>query len=462
MKTTIKLISISALILISLLGFAKAGPVHVYHLKNGLTLIVKEDHRAPVVISQVWYKVGSSYEQNGTTGISHVLEHMMYKGTPKYPAGKFSKIIAANGGEENAMTNYDFTMYYQKLAANRLPISFKLEADRMQNLAIKESDFKKELQVVQEERRLRFENSPQGATYERFMAAAFLANPYHNPIIGWENDLENMTYLDVNGWYRSWYAPNNAIVVVVGDVKPQKVYQLAEKYFGKIPAHQLPPTKPHRDVKAMGKRFVQVRVPAKLPWLIMGYNVPSLKTTKQAWQPYALDVLAGILDGGDSSRLPQELIRKQQIASDVGADYDFIQRFSGLFLIYATPSHGYTLKQVQEAILEQIKRLQSQLVTKEELQRIKAQVVAQNVYDKDSLFYQAYEIGSLESIGLSWRVADDYVKRVEKVTPQQIQEVARQFLINDRLTVAKLIPIKGKAGKLIQSNPVPVGVTNVH
>ncbi|HDJ86948.1 MAG TPA: insulinase family protein, partial [Chromatiales bacterium] len=213
-----------------------AGPVHEYRLDNGLRVLVKEDHRAPVVVSQVWYKVGSGDEHGGITGISHALEHMMFQGTAKHPAGEFSRIVAANGGRENAFTGRDYTAYFQLLAKDRLPVSFELESDRMRNLSLKEADFRKEIQVVMEERRLRTDDNPQALTYERFNAAAFVSSPYHHPVIGWMDDLRNLKIGDLRAWYRRWYAPNNATLVVVGDVDPQAVLRLAERYFGPLPA----------------------------------------------------------------------------------------------------------------------------------------------------------------------------------------------------------------------------------
>lgn len=414
-----------------------------YQLKNGLNLYVKVDKRAPVVISQIWYKVGSSYESNGLTGISHVLEHMMFQGTNRYPNGEFSEIIAANGGEENAATSYDFTDYYQNIAANKLPISFKLEADRMQNLSINERNFSKEIKVVREERRLRLDNNPQALTYERFMAAAFIASPYHHPIIGWMSDLQHMTVHDVRHWYKTWYAPNNAIVVVVGDVNPSHVFKLAQKYFGPISPHPLPVLKPHPTLSQIATRKISVNLPAKLPFLIMGYNVPSMKTTQKNWIPYALDLTAYILSAGNSARFPKDLIRNQQVASAIDVDYDPFARLGTLFIISAVPNNGHTLPEVQKAILAEIQKLKTTLVSSNELTRIKTQLLAQETYDKDSLVYQAEMIGRLESVGLNWRIGDNFVKDIDKITPQQIQEVVNHFFNKNRLTIAYLHPVQG-------------------
>lgn len=417
-----------------------ANPIEHFQLKNGLDLYVKVDKRAPVVVSQVWYKVGSSYEPNGITGISHVLEHMMFQGTRNYPNDTFSQIIAANGGQENAVTSYDFTYYYQNLSANKLPISFKLEADRMQHLNLTQKDFAKEIKVVREERRMRLDNNPQAITYERFMAAAFLANPYHHPVVGWMSDLNHMTDSDVRSWYQQWYAPNNAIVVVVGDVVPNKVYALAKKYFGPVPAHQLPILKQHPPVPQLGTRIVNVNVPAKLSMLIMGYNVPSIKTTKKAWVPYALELAAYILDGGNSARLPKHLIRGNQIASSANADYNPFARLSTVFIISGIPAKGHTLSELQKALFLQVQHLKTTLVSNAELRRIKTQLMAQKTYAKDSLAYQAQMIGRLESIGLSWKVGENFIDVINKITPKQIQAVAKKYFTKKRLIIAYLKP----------------------
>lgn len=437
-----RLFIITVALLLSFTAIAQTT-TNEYTLKNGLKLIVREDHRAPVVISQIWYKVGSSYEPNGITGISHALEHMMFKGTKLYPVGEFSRIIAENGGEENASTSNDFTFYYQELAADKLPLSFKLESDRMQNLILSGDEFAKEIQVVIAERRMRTDDNPQATTYEHFAATANISTSYHHPIIGWLNDLNHMTINDLKQWYQNWYAPNNATVVVVGDVNPQQVFNLANQYFGSIPAKTLPVVKPQSEILSMGPRRVEVKIPAELPWIIMGYNTPSLVTAKESWQPYALQVLEAILDGGASSRLEKIIVRDQKIASDINVDYDLYSRFDGLFTITATPSANHSVAQLESAILDQIKQLQTTLVTDEELARVKTQLIASKTYQKDSIVNQAVEIGGLESVGLSWHVSDDYIKNIQAVTPQQLQTVAKLYLTPERLTIGYLTPAPG-------------------
>jgi zinc protease len=414
--------------------------VHETKLTNGMKVLVKEDHRAPVVVSQVWYKVGASYEDLGITGVSHVLEHMMFKGTAKYAAGEFSRIIAENGGSENAFTGRDYTAYFQQLEKSRLPISMQLEADRMRNLTLPAEEFNKELAVVMEERRLRTDDNPRALTQEKFYATAFISSPYHNPIIGWMDDLQNLSVEDLAVWYRRWYAPNNATLVVVGDVDAQAVFEFAEQYFGKLAPSDLKPLKPRREVPQSGMRNITVKAPAELPYLMMGYKVPVLNTASEEWEPYALEMLAGILGGSNSARFPRELVREQQIAVGVNIGYDLFARQEDLLVVEATPAQGHEIEEVKQAIEMQIQRLKTELVNEDELARIKAQVVAHKVYEQDSVFYQAMQMGMLETIGLGWRKLDEYPERIRAITAEQVQAVARKYLVKDGLTVATLDP----------------------
>lgn len=418
-----------------------AGLTHETTLANGLKVIVREDHRAPVVVSQVWYKVGSSYESGGLTGISHVLEHMMFKGTPEHPAGEFSRLIAAEGGRENAFTARDYTAYFQQLEKSRLPVAFALEADRMRHLTLDEEEFAKEIKVVMEERRLRTDDKPQALTWEAFNAAAWQASPYHHPIIGWMNDLENLSVADLRRWYEAWYAPNNATLVVVGDVESEGVFALAQQYFGGLESSAIAPPKPQLEPPQRGERRLTVKAPAQLPYLMMGYKVPSLKTADEDWKAYALDVLAAVLDGGASARLERELVRGQQIAAGISAGYSIDSRLQDLFTFSATPAQGHTVAALEAAIRAQIKRLQEAPVSENELARIKAQVTAAKVYEQDSVFYQAMQIGVMETIGLNWRLLDDYLMRIATVTPEQVMAVARDYLTDEGLTVAILEPL---------------------
>jgi zinc protease len=372
---------------------------------------------------------------------------MMFKGTKEHGPGEFSRIIAENGGRENAFTSKDYTAYFQQLEKSRLPVSFELEADRMRNLTLPEEEFKKELQVVIEERKLRTEDKPRSLTYEQFNATAFVTSPYRHPTIGWMDDLNNLTVQDLKQWYRQWYAPNNATLVVVGDVDPDEVYDLARKYFGRLPSVELPEIKPRVETAQLGERRITVRQPAELPYLMIGYHVPVLKTADPEWEAYALEVLSGILSSGDSARLPSRLVRGRQIAAGADAGYDLYSRQEDQFLFSATPARGHDISELENALLEEIERLKNEPVSEQELARIKAQVVASDVYEKDSMFYQAMQMGTLETVGLGWQVMDEYRDKINAVTPEQIQVVARKYLQNSNRTVAVLdpLPINGES-----------------
>jgi len=442
--------------LIILLGMGTAAfaspAVHEFTLDNGLKILIKEDHRAPVVVSQIWYKVGSSYEPSGLTGMSHLLEHMMFKGTPQYGPGEFARLISANGGSQNAFTSRDYTAYFQRLAKDRLAVSFRLEADRMRHLLLAEEDFAKEKQVVIEERRLRTEDAPDSLTYEQFSAAAYFTSPYRNPVIGWMQDLQTLAAGDLRRWYEQWYAPNNAILVVVGDVEPPAVLALAKEYFGPLPPSELPELKPAEDILQRGERRLVVKAPAELPYVILGYQTPVLKTAEQSWEPYALEVLAGILDAGDSSRLSRHLIRGSQVAASAEASYSLTSRLGERFILAANPAPGRDAAQVEQALREQVGHLREEPVSAEELARVTAQVIAAEVFQRDSMFYQGMRLGILETVGLGWSALDDYVERIKAVTPEQVQEVARRYLTDDRLTVAMLEP-----QPLAGARPRPLG-----
>jgi zinc protease len=431
-----------SLALVLLLGATTPAAAGVYEhvLDNGLKVLVKPDRRAPIVTSQVWYKVGSSYEPGGITGVSHVLEHMMFKGTENLAPGEFSQIIAENGGDENAFTGTDYTAYFQTLAADRLEVSFELEAERMRRLTLPEEEFVKELEVVKEERRLRTDDDPQSLTYEQFQAVAYQASPYRNPIIGWPSDLETMQVEDLRGWYQQWYAPNNATVVVVGDVDPEAVFALAEKHFGPLEAEPVVPPKPRSEPEQRGERRLVVKAPAKEPYLIMGYKVPVLANADADWEPYALEMLASVLDGGASARFSRELVRGERIAASAGAGYSAFTRLPGLFRLSGTPAKGHSVDELEAALLDQIERVQTELVSPEELARIRTQLIAGKVYEKDSVFYQAMQLGQLETVGLGWELVDEYVERLSAVTPEQIRAVARKYLVPEVRTVARLDP----------------------
>ncbi len=409
-------------------------------LANGLRVIVKTDRRAPVVVSQVWYRAGSIDEFNGTTGVAHVLEHMMFKGTQDVPAGEFSRRIAAAGGRENAFTARDHTAYFQTLQKDRLELALKLEADRMANLTLSPEEFSKEIQVVMEERRMRTEDSPQARLYEGLMSVAFTAHPYGRPVIGWMNDLENMTAEDARDWYRRWYAPNNATLIVAGDVDPTQVFAWARQYFGPLAPHPLPPRKPQQEPMQDGQRQIEVKAPAKLPVVALAWKAPTLHDPEQDSDPYALEILAGVLDGHASARLNQSLVRDLRLATEASASYDDIARGPSLFMVDATPAEGHTVAQVEAALKQEIVRIVKDGVGAQELARVKAQVVASQVFQQDSLFYQAMLIGEWTTAGLDYRARDTRLRKLKAVSAEQVRAVAAKYLLDDHLTVARLDP----------------------
>lgn len=461
MKQHASLITLYLCCLLPVHSQAAGAKLYEKTLTNGLKVIVQEDHKAPVVVSQVWYKVGALDEVNGKTGVAHVLEHMMFKGTPSVPAGQFSRKIAAAGGKENAFTGMDYTCYFQQLEKSHLPLAFTLEADRMANLLISDEEFAKEIEVVKEERRWRTEDKAQSRVNEQLLASAYRAHPYGRPIVGFMNDLEHMTAEDAREWYRTWYAPNNASVVVVGDVDAQAVFALAEQTFGKLAAKPLPVRKPQVEPEQIGERRAVVKAPAKLPTLTMAFHAPALKNgsaySTQDWEPYALEVLASILSGNDASRLNQKLVREQAIALDVGAGFDSsVRGQQALFELGGTPAEGVTLQALEQAIWAQIDRIKADGVTQAELDRVKASVIASDVYQRDSMFYQGMQIGQLQTLDYPLALLDQNADRVKAVTSAQVQAVAQKYLITDHMTVVTLDP------QPLDPNHKPAGKPHQH
>ena len=430
------------LLLVSLVLAAGGAAANPYErtLANGLRVIVKEDSRAPTVAHLVWYRVGSMDETNGVTGIAHVLEHMMFKGTRTVAPGDFSRRIAAAGGRENAFTGRDYTVYFQQVERSRLGLMMQLEADRMANLVVMPDEFAREIRVVQEERRLRTEDRPRALVYESLMAAAFKVHPYRWPVVGWMTDLESMTAADVNDWYARWYAPNNAFLVVVGDVSAESVFRLAETHYGAVPTRGLPARKPQAEPAQSGARRVVVKAPAELPYLLMAYKAPVLRDVAKDREPYALAVLAAVLDGNDSARLKRRLVRERRIADEASASYEAYARGPGVLMLDGVPAEGRTVAELETALRTELAAIATDGVTQPELERAKIQFVAGQVYKRDSIFAQALEVGMLESAGLSFRDADRILAEVRAVTTDEVRAAARRYLVEDGLTIATLDP----------------------
>jgi zinc protease len=443
------------ILLVFAVASAQAGVKDVT-LDNGMRVIVQEDHRAPVMVSQVWYRAGSMDEFNGTTGVAHVLEHMMFRGTKTVPPGEFSKRIAAAGGRENAFTSRDHTAYFEQMQKDRLELAMQLEADRMANLVISDELFAKEIQVVMEERRLRTDDQAQSVVYEHLMATAYQTHPYRRPIIGWMDDLQNMTGQDARDWYARWYAPNNATLVVAGDVKADDVVALAKHYFGSLPARALPVRKPQVEPPQIGGKRIIVKAPAQVPYLLMAWHAPTLRDWDKDSAPYALQILAGVLSGNDSARLQKALVKTQQIAVNADAGYDAVARGPGMFVIDATPAQGETVAALEQAIRSEIQRIQREGISEAELARVKAQVIAADVYQRDSLFYQAMQLGEYVTAGLPPEALAHRVDKLRVVTAQEVQAAAQQLLKDDQLTVAELDP------QVLDQQPRPAVMSGVH
>jgi len=409
-------------------------------LPNGMRVLVKPDHRAPVVVCMVWYKVGSMDETSGQTGVAHVLEHMLFKGTKAVPAGEFSRIIAEAGGRDNAFTSRDYTGYFQTLHKSQLALAMRLEADRMVNAIMSQEEFAKEIRVVMEERRWRTDDRPRALVYEQLNAAAFKAHPYRNPVVGWMDDLMNMRAEDARAFYERWYAPNNATLVIVGDVTPDEVMKLARQHFGPLAKKTLPARRITEESPQLGPQQLTVRAPAELPYVLMAFRAPVLRDPETDWEPYALEMLANVLDGNEAARLNRTLVRNERIASSAGASYDGVGRGPGLFLLSGTPTQGKTAQELEQALKREVAKLIAEGVTEDELQRVKSQVVASHVYERDSMFYQARQIGSLDMAGLSPGVIDLFVEKLKIVTAEQVIAVAKKYLVDVGLTVAYLDP----------------------
>lgn len=415
---------------------------HAFHLDNGLKVIVREDHRAPVVVSQLWYQVGSSHEPPGQTGISHALEHMMFKGSENLEPGEASRLLGSLGAQENAFTSRDYTAYYQVLSREQLPIALEMEAERMHSARLPEDEFLREMEVIKEERRLRVDDNPNSLAYERFLTQAHIASPYQQPVIGWMHDIERLTIEDLRAWYGTWYQPGNAILVIVGDVTLEEVRPLVETYFGPIPAGKLPAQKAPLELPGGAQRNVTIEVDVQLPSLLMSFNVPSLRTAEEAWEIHALRLLEGVLDAGYSARLPSRLERGSSVATSVNASYSAFTRGDTLFTLSGLPnqSREVSLADLEAALWDEIDQLKNNPPESAELTRVKTQLIAQDVYARDSITHQANLIGQLESVGLSWELIEQDADALEAVTPEQISAVARKFLVPERLTRGHVLP----------------------
>ncbi len=409
-------------------------------LSNGLKVILLENPKSPMATFQVWYRVGSRNEQWGKTGITHLIEHMMFKGTEKVSGKEFTRIVQENGGNFNAFTSYDFTAYFEELSAERLQILLELESDRMQNLQFRDEEFRTERMVVMEERRMRMEDNPQAQLLEQLMAAAFTTQPYHWPIIGWMDDLARIAIDDLREYHKTYYSPNNAFIVAVGDFKKEELLSAIEKAFGSIPKGLSPPRYSYKDPPQLGERRILVQRESQSPYAAMAFHVPNLKDPDS----YVLDVIATVLSGGKSSRLYERLVRKEQLALSADAQNSLVSVDPSLFYITAELLPGKEdFAAVERIIDEELERLRKEPVADRELQKAKNQLESAFIFQQDSLFVQAMVLAQYETAH-HWKAVDDYIPAIRNVSAQDIQRVARKFLTSSNRTLGILKPTQGK------------------
>lgn len=421
---------------------AAPGPQQ-FTLANGMTLIVQPDRRSPTAVQMVWVRVGSMDEVDGTSGVAHALEHMMFKGTKDIKPGEFSRRVAALGGQENAFTTRDYTGYYQQIPVGSLEQVMKLESDRFANNQWPDDEFKREIEVVKEERRLRTEDQPRALLGEQQNAAVFTASPYHRPVVGWMSDLDAMTPEDVRDFHKRWYVPANAVLVVAGDVDVAQVRAMAEKYYGRIPSRAVPARKPRVEPVQRGVRRLEFKAPAEQAYVSLAYRVPQLANiddvNSDAW---ALVVLSAVLDGYAGARLDRALTQgPDRVADSAGAYAGFVGRGPQLFVLDGVPAAGKSAEAVEAALRAQVARIAKDGVGEAELARVKTQWVASETYKRDSVMAQARELGSNWIQGLPLDASERIVARLQSVTPAQVQAVAAKYFGDDQLTVATLRPL---------------------
>ncbi|TAL25120.1 MAG: insulinase family protein [Nitrospirae bacterium] len=423
--------------LLLLIPVSLFAQIDEYKLDNGLKVLLIEDHKAPLATFQIWYRVGSRNEPFGKTGISHLLEHMMFKGTPKYGTKEFSKIVQKNGGVDNAYTTKDYTMYYQTLASDRIELSIDLEADRMRNLILDPKEVIAERSVVMEERRMRYDDDPQNSVYEELLAAAFKSHPYHWPVIGWMSDIASIERDDLYNHYKYYYSPDNAVIVVSGDIKADEIITKIRAAFGSIPASpERRPVAAKEDVQK-GERRVTLKKEAELPYIIGAYHTPSFPDQDS----YALEVLGMVLSGGKSARLYKSLVYEKKIALYAGADYSGLSKDPYLFYFSAAASPGKDIKDVENGIYAEIEKIKNAHPSEREVQKAKNQIEASFIMGQDSIYFQAEILGMFEMIG-DWRLKEKYLEGIRKIKPEDVSRVAKKYLIEENRTVGILIPLK--------------------
>jgi len=436
-------------------------PAEQFTLSNGMTLIVKPDRRAPTAVQMLWVRVGSMDEVDGTSGVAHVLEHMMFKGTKDLKPGEFSRRVAALGGRENAFTTRDYTGYYQQIPADKLEQVMKLESDRFANNQWADDEFKREIEVVKEERRMRTEDQPRSLLGEQQNAAVFTASPYHRPVVGWMSDLDAMTPEDARAFFKHWYTPANAAIVVAGDVDVGKVRAWAEKYYGSIPARAVPARKPRVEPAQRGVRRIDFKAPAEQAYVSLAYRLPQIDPADKFngdIDPYALVVLAAVLDGYPGSRLDRALTQgPDRVADSAGAYSGFVGRGPQLFVLDGVPAAGKTTQALEAALRAEVAKIAREGIGEAELARVKTQWVASETYKLDSVMSQARELGSNWVQGLPLDASARIIDRLQGVTAQQVQAVAAKYFGDDQLTAAVLRPLPPETARRPRGPAAPAG-----
>lgn len=424
-----------------------APPTLQHTLANGFTLIIKPDRRAPTAAHMLWVRVGSMDEVDGSSGVAHVLEHMMFKGTPRLKPGEFSRRVAALGGRENAFTSRDMTAYHQQVPAHHLQAVMELEADRFVHNQWIDDEFKREIEVIKEERRQRVDSQPRAILGEALNATAWVAHPYRRPVIGWMNDIENLTPDDVRSFHQRWYVPANAAVVVAGDVDPAQVLQWAQTTYGQIPVRAVPERKPREEPPQLGQRRIDVKAPAEQAYVALVFRAPRLTDPDAAdadsQDALALLMLAAVLDGYEGARFGRQLVQRpagERLADSAGAYFSGNGRGPGQFVLEGTPAEGKSPQDVAEALLAEVAKVADRGVLPQELSRVKNQWRASEVYKLDAVFAQANELGRHWVQGWPMDASVRLLQSLRRVTPQQVQAVAARYFATDQMTQATLVP----------------------
>jgi zinc protease len=418
-----------------------------FTLSNGMTLIVRPDRRAPTAVHMLWVRVGSMDEVDGTSGVAHVLEHMMFKGSELLKPGEFSQRVSALGGRLNAFTSRDATAYHEQVPADRLEEVMRLGADRFATNRWSDEEFAREIAVVKEERRQRTEESPRARMFEAFNAMVWQASPYRRPVIGWMSDIEAMTPQDARDFHRRWYVPANAAVVITGDVDVQRVREMAERHYGRIPAGAVPARKPRTEPAQQGPRRLVYRGVTDQPMVVMAWHAPrySGQDDEASRDALALAALAGVLDGYSGARLDRALVQGQgnagkRVADSASAGYGLLGRGPQVFTLSAVPARGVTPEMAAAALKLEIERIAREGVSDVELQRVKTQWTASEVYKLDSIMGQAQELGSYWINGLPLDAGEQLIARLREVTSAQVQAVAQRYFTERTLNTGLLLP----------------------